>query len=49
MKLNLNLYPFGRRRRNRNLIWKVIGGATLAAVSAGVVRRLPDLKRYLKV
>jgi len=51
MKFNLNVYPFGigRRKRSDHLFWKIIGGAALAVVGAGVIRLLPDIKRYIRI
>ena len=39
------------RKRNQSggLIWKIIAGAALATVVAGVVVSLPDIKRYIKI
>ncbi|HKC89141.1 MAG TPA: hypothetical protein VKG02_24365 [Blastocatellia bacterium] len=51
MKFNLNVYPFGigRRKKSNHLLWKIIGGAALAVVGAGVIRMLPDIKRYIRI
>jgi hypothetical protein len=51
MKFNINVYPFGigRRRRSDRLMWKIIGGAALAAAGAGVIRMLPDIRRYIRI
>jgi hypothetical protein len=40
--------PFARRKKNHPIL-KVIGGAVLAAVGAGVVAMFPDIKRYIKI
>jgi len=51
MKFNLNVYPFGigRRKKSNHLLWKIIGGAALAVVGAGVIRMLPEIKRYIRI
>jgi hypothetical protein len=51
MKFNINVYPIGigRRRRSDRLMWKIIGGAALAAAGAGVIRMLPDIRRYIRI
>jgi hypothetical protein len=42
--------PFLRRSRRKNHpVLRVLGGALLAAVGAGVVAMFPDIKRYLKM
>ncbi|HKX28729.1 MAG TPA: hypothetical protein VJ302_13605 [Blastocatellia bacterium] len=49
MNFRLNIFPFYQKKRNTHLIWKLVGGATLAAAGAGVVKMLPDIKRYVKI
>ena len=51
MKYNINGYTFGigRRRRSDRLMWKIIGGAALAVAGAGVIRMLPDIRRYIRI
>ena len=51
MKFNLNVYPFGigRRKKSDHLLWKIVGGAALAVVGAGVIRMLPEIKRYIRI
>jgi len=51
MKFNLNVYPFGigRRKKTDHLLWKIVGGAALVVVGAGVIRMLPDIKRYIRM
>jgi Family of unknown function (DUF6893) len=51
MRFNMNIYPFGIRRRKKydQLLWKIVGGAALAVVGAGVIRALPDIKRYIRM
>jgi hypothetical protein len=51
MKFNINVLPFGigRRKKSNRLLWKIIGGAALAVAGAGVIRMLPDIKRYIRI
>jgi hypothetical protein len=51
MRFNINVYPFGigRRKKSDRLLWKIVGGAALAVAGAGVVRMLPDIKRYIRI
>jgi len=51
MRFNINVYPFdvGRRRRSDHLMWKIIGGVALSVVGAGVIRMIPDIKRYIRI
>ena len=51
MRFNINVGPFGfgRRKRSNHLLLKVIGGAALAVVGAGVIRMLPDIRRYIRI
>ena len=51
MRFNINVYPFGigRRKKSNQLLWKIVGGAALAVVGAGVIRMLPDIKRYIRI
>ena len=51
MRFNLNIYPFGigRRKKSEHLLWKIICGAALAVIGAGVIRMLPDIKRYIRI
>jgi hypothetical protein len=32
-----------------HLVWKILGGMALAAVAAGVIASLEDIKRYIKI
>ena len=51
MKFNINVFPFGigRRKKSNRLLWKIIGGAALAVAGAGVIRMLPDIRRYIRI
>lgn len=51
MRFNINVYPFGigRRKKTEHLLWKIAGGAALAVVGVGVIRMLPDIKRYIRI
>ncbi len=39
---------FGRKKNNHTLL-KIIGGAALTVVVAGLWTSLPDIKRYIKI
>jgi hypothetical protein len=41
--------PFARKKKNNHTLLKVIGGAALAVVGAGVFAMFPDIKRYIKM
>ncbi|HEY9433428.1 MAG TPA: hypothetical protein VI260_18365 [Blastocatellia bacterium] len=51
MRFNINVYPFGigRRMKSDRLLWKIIGGAALAVAGVGVIRMLPDIRRYIRI
>jgi hypothetical protein len=51
MRFNIGGYSCGisRRKKSNHLLWKVIGGAALAVVGAGVIRMIPDIKRYIRI
>jgi hypothetical protein len=51
MRFNINIYPFGigRRKRSEHLMWKLIGGAAIAVVGAGVIKMIPDIRRYIRI
>lgn len=38
-----------KRKQSGGIIWKIIGGAALATIAAGLVVSLPDIKRYVKI
>ena len=38
-----------RKKSSNHIVWKLIGGAALAAVATGLVMSLPDIKRYIKI
>ena len=46
VKLN---FGTGRRGKSDHLLWKVLGGMALAVVGAGVIRIVPDIKRYIRI
>ena len=49
-KENLNMLElFMPRRKSNNVALKIVVGATLALIVAGVVVSLPDIKRYIKI
>ncbi len=51
MRFNMNVYPFGigRRKKSHHMLWKIVGGAALAVVGAGLIRMIPDIKRYIRI
>jgi len=51
MKFHLNVYPFGlgRKKKTNHTLFKVLAGAGLAAVGAGIIASLPDIKRYIRI
>lgn len=38
-----------KRKKSNHLLWKIVGGAALAAVAAGVITNLSDIRRYIKI
>jgi hypothetical protein len=38
-----------KKKKSSNPVWKIVGGAALAVVAAGVIMSLPDIKRYIKI
>ena len=40
---------FMPRRKSNNVALKIVSGAALALIIAGVVVSLPDIKRYIKI
>lgn len=44
---NQNTIP--KPQKPDHLLWKIVGGAALAVVGAGVIRMLPDIKRYIRM
>jgi hypothetical protein len=41
--------PFKKKKKNNNLIWKIVGGVVLTAATAGLVKVFPDIKRYIHI
>jgi Family of unknown function (DUF6893) len=37
------------RKSKRGILWKVVGGAIVAVVVAGVVANAHDIRRYIKI
>jgi hypothetical protein len=35
--------------QSSHLVWKIIGGAALALVAAGVISNLHDIRRYIRI
>ena len=48
-KKHFNLFGHRRQKNSNHLFWKIAGGAALALVGAGVIRSLPDIKRYIRI
>jgi hypothetical protein len=44
-----NLFGYRRKKHSNYLFWKIAGGAALALVGAGIIRSLPDIKRYIRI
>lgn len=40
---------FERKKKSNGLIWKLVGGVGLAALAAGLVVNLHDIRRYIKI
>jgi hypothetical protein len=40
---------FNRKESSNHITWKIIGGATLAAVVYGLITNYSDIKRYIKI
>ncbi len=40
---------FEIRKKSNGKIWKMIGGAALAMVAAGVVANFRDIARYIRI
>ncbi|MBI1763006.1 MAG: hypothetical protein HYR56_16385 [Acidobacteria bacterium] len=51
MKHYRNGFPFGfgRKKKSKHLLLKIIGGSALAMVGAGLIANLPDIKRYIRI
>jgi len=37
------------RRKKSNKVWKIVGGAALAVVAAGVIANISDIARYIRI
>jgi len=40
---------FHQKKSSNHIVWKILGGATLAAVAYGLVTNFADIKRYIKI
>lgn len=40
---------FEKKKKSNGLIFKILGGAALGLLAAGIVISLPDIKRYIKI
>jgi hypothetical protein len=40
---------FHQKKSSNHIVWKIIGGTTLAALAYGLVTNFPDIKRYIKI
>lgn len=51
MKFNRNFgfWGIGRKRRSDHTMWRIVGGAALAAAGVGLIRMLPDIRRYIRI
>jgi hypothetical protein len=50
-RFNLNVHPFGigRKKKSNHMFWKIVGGAALVAAGAGLIKMIPDLRRYIRI
>ncbi|HWQ32035.1 MAG TPA: hypothetical protein VNQ79_04065 [Blastocatellia bacterium] len=47
MDIHLNL--FGRKKKSNHKALKIVGGAALAALAAGVIVNFSDIRRYIRM
>jgi hypothetical protein len=40
---------FHKKKTSNHLVWKILGGTTLAALAFGLAVNFPDIKRYIKI
>jgi hypothetical protein len=40
---------FHHKKSSNHIVWKIIGGATLAAMAYGLATNFSDIKRYIKI
>ena len=40
---------FNRKKASNHIVWKIVGGAALAVVAAGLIANFTDIKRYVKI
>lgn len=40
---------FKQKKSSNHMVLKIVGGAALAVVAAGLLMSLPDIKRYIKI
>ena len=40
---------FHQKKSSNHLVWKILGGTTLAALAYGLVANFSDIKRYIKI
>jgi hypothetical protein len=38
-----------RKKSSDNHVWKIVGGAALALVAAGLIANYSDIRRYIKI
>ncbi|HYP26800.1 MAG TPA: hypothetical protein VE262_08785 [Blastocatellia bacterium] len=38
-----------KKKESSGIAWKIITGAAVAAIAAGLIISLPDIKRYVKI
>ncbi len=43
------MYLFHHKKSSNHIVWKIVGGATLAVLAYGLVTNLPDIKRYIEI
>ena len=40
---------FNQKNKSNHIVWKIVGGAALGLVVAGLITNFSDIKRYIKI
>lgn len=43
------MYLFNQKKESNHIVWKIIGGAAVGLVVAGLITNFSDIKRYIKI